>query len=39
LIALDGDQQGDPDHAVTDFETKRDSFLTAARAALVAQVS
>ena len=39
LIALDEDQQDDPDHAVTDFETKRDAFLTAARAALEAEVS
>jgi hypothetical protein len=39
LIALDDDQHGDPDQAAADFETKRDAFLTAARAALDAQVS
>jgi hypothetical protein len=39
LIALDEDLQDDPDHAVTDFEGKRDAFLTAARAALEAEVS
>jgi hypothetical protein len=39
LIALDADQLADADHAVSDFEEKRQAFLTTARAALKRQVS